>query len=63
MDNTTPEEALHRTLNHYALISFKDAYWSLSTKEREEFHKNWLTDYALPLKKWISFKLPRAAST
>ena len=42
MDNTTPEEVLHRTLNHYALISFKDTYWSLSTKEREEFHKNWL---------------------
>ena len=43
MDNTTPtEETLHRTLNHYALISFKDAYWSLSSKEREEFHKNWL---------------------
>lgn len=43
MDNTTTEEALHRTLNHYALISFKDSYWSLSTKEREEFHKNWLS--------------------
>jgi len=41
MDNTT-EEVLHRTLNHYALISFKDSYWSLSTKEREEFHKKWL---------------------
>ena len=43
MDNTTTEEVLHRTLNHYALISFKDAYWSFSTKEREEFHKNWLS--------------------
>jgi chlorite dismutase len=42
MDNNT-EEALHRTLNHYALISFKDAYWSLSTKEREEFHEKWLS--------------------
>jgi chlorite dismutase len=41
MDNTT-EEIVHRTLNHYALISFKDAYWSLSTKEREEFHQQWL---------------------
>jgi chlorite dismutase len=36
-------EQTHRTLNHYALISFKDAYWSLSTKEREEFHKKWLS--------------------
>ncbi len=36
------EEVLHRTLNHYALISFKEAYWSLSTGAREEFHKNWL---------------------
>lgn len=42
MDNTTTAEVLHRTLNHYALISFKEAYWTLSTKEREEFHKNWL---------------------
>lgn len=37
------EEVLHRTLNHYALVSFKDAYWTLSTKEREEFHKKWLS--------------------
>ena len=43
MDNPTIEEALHRTLNHYALVSFKDAYWSLSTKEREDFHKKWLS--------------------
>ena len=45
MDNTTTEEVLHRTLNHYALISFKDAYWSLSTNEREEFHKKWLSGF------------------
>ncbi|MDP1624413.1 MAG: chlorite dismutase family protein [bacterium] len=31
-----------RTFNHYSLFSFKDAYWSLSTDERAEFHKNWL---------------------
>ena len=43
MENTTIEEVLHRTFNHYALISFKDAYWSLSSKEREEFHKKWLS--------------------
>jgi chlorite dismutase len=36
------EDVLHRTLNHYSLISFKDAYWSLSTSEREAFHKGWL---------------------
>lgn len=36
------EEVLHRTLNHYSLISFKEAYWSLSSREREEFHKDWL---------------------
>jgi chlorite dismutase len=41
MDNPS-EEIVHRTLNHYSLISFKDAYWSLSTKEREEFHQKWL---------------------
>jgi chlorite dismutase len=43
MDNAIPEEVLHRTLNHYALISFKNAYWSLSIKERDEFHKKWLS--------------------
>ena len=42
MDNPT-EEVLHRTFNHFALISFKDAYWSLSSKEHQEFHKKWLT--------------------
>lgn len=36
------EEAIHRTLNHYSLIAFKESYWSLSAREREEFHKNWL---------------------
>jgi chlorite dismutase len=43
MDHTRSEEVLHRTLNHYALISFKDSYWTLSTKEREEFHRKWLS--------------------
>jgi chlorite dismutase len=38
----TVEEAQQRTLNHFSLISFKDAYWSLSTREREEFHTAWL---------------------
>ncbi len=39
----TAEEVSQRTLNHYALIAFKEAYWSLSVGEREDFHKNWLT--------------------
>ena len=39
---TATEEVLHRTLNHYSLILFKDAYWSLSTREREDFHRDWL---------------------
>jgi chlorite dismutase len=41
---TSNEESLYRTrtLNHYSLISFKESYWSLSTKEREEFHRGWL---------------------
>ena len=50
MDNNT-EEVLHRTLNHYALISFKDAYWTLSTQEREEFHKNWLNGLCIAAQK------------
>jgi chlorite dismutase len=36
------EEMTKRTLNHYSLVSFKEAYWLLSTKERVAFHKGWL---------------------
>jgi len=50
MDNNT-DEVLHRTFNHYALISFKDTYWTLSTKEREEFHKNWLNGLCIAAQK------------
>ena len=39
---TPNEETLHRTLNHYSLIAFKESYWSLSTKEREDFQRSWL---------------------
>ena len=41
---TSSEESISakRTLNHYSLISFKESYWSLSTQEREEFHRGWL---------------------
>jgi chlorite dismutase len=39
---TSNEEVPQRTLNHFSLVSFKEAYWSLSTKERQEFHKGWL---------------------
>jgi chlorite dismutase len=39
----TADEVSQRTLNHYALIAFKDVYWSLNVGEREDFHKNWLT--------------------
>jgi len=37
----TDEEATHRTLNHYALVAFKDAYWALTSTERADFHQNW----------------------
>jgi chlorite dismutase len=40
--STETTEQSQRTLNHYSLFSFKDAYWSLSTDERADFHKNWL---------------------
>lgn len=42
MDDLKPQEITHRTLNHYALVAFKDAYWSLSPQERAEFHQKWL---------------------
>jgi chlorite dismutase len=37
----TTEPSL-RTFNHFALFSFKDAYWSLTAEERADFQKNWL---------------------
>ena len=55
MVNNT-EEALHRTLNHYALIAFKDAYWTLSKKEREEFHKQSLSGLRAAAKKVDTFQ-------
>jgi len=36
------EEITHRSLNHYALLAFKEAYWTLSSPQRADFHKNWL---------------------
>lgn len=39
---TPNEDQLHRTLNYYSLVSFKEPYWALSSGEREEFHKSWL---------------------
>lgn len=31
-----------RTLNHFSLFSFKDAYWTLSSSERHEAGEGWL---------------------
>jgi len=36
-----PEET-PRTLNHFALFSFKDAYWDLPPAARAELHGRWL---------------------
>jgi len=36
-----PEETA-RSLSHFALWSFKDAYWPLSPAARAEFHRDWL---------------------
>ena len=36
-----PEET-PRTLNHFALFAFKDAYWALTTEARAEFQREWL---------------------
>jgi hypothetical protein len=37
------EEITHRSLNHYALLAFKEAYWALSSHQRADFQQNWLT--------------------
>ena len=36
-----PEET-PKTLNHFALFAFKDAYWSSPAAERANFHQEWL---------------------
>jgi chlorite dismutase len=35
-------EQTQRTLNHFALFSFKDIYWTSSASERSDFHRKWL---------------------
>jgi chlorite dismutase len=37
-----PEET-PRTLSHFALFAFTDAYWSLSSAARTDFHQRWLS--------------------
>lgn len=34
--------AEQRSLNHFALFSFTDSYWSLSTEQRADVRSNWL---------------------
>ena len=36
-----PEET-PRTLNHFALFAFKEAYWPLDSEARADFHRVWL---------------------
>src|SRR6185369_3119165 len=36
-------EQTPRTLNHFSLYAFTDAYWLLTKEEKSSFHKNWLT--------------------
>jgi len=35
-------EQTPRTLNHYALVAFKDAYWAMKSGARAAFHADWL---------------------
>ncbi len=35
-------EQTPRTLNHFSLYAFTDAYWSLGRDEKSSFHKDWL---------------------
>ncbi len=36
-----PEET-SRTLNHFSLFAFKDAYWTMDSNARAAFHQQWL---------------------
>lgn len=35
-------EQTPRTLNHYAMIAFKNSYWDLKADDRAAFHADWL---------------------
>lgn len=35
-------EQTPRTLNHYSLFAFTEAYWASESEVRSSFHKNWL---------------------
>lgn len=35
-------EQTPRTLNHFVLVAFKDAYWALGSEARGAFHADWL---------------------
>jgi chlorite dismutase len=54
------EEHLHRTLNHYSLVSFKEPYWSLSSNEREAIHKGWLNGLCAAAQKVDIFQATEA---
>ncbi len=45
-----PEET-PRTLNHFALFAFKDAYWALAAEARAEFHRAWLAGLRAAVRK------------
>ena len=36
-------EQTPRTLNHFSLYAFTDAYWSLTQDEKSSFHNDWLS--------------------
>ena len=54
------DEILHRTFNHFSLVSFKEAYWSLSTKECEELHRGWLNGLCAAAQKVDIFQATEA---
>lgn len=35
-------EQTPRTLNHYAMVAFKDVYWTMDSDSRAAFHTDWL---------------------
>lgn len=51
MHDLESQEVAHRTLNHYALVAFKDAYWSLPSRARAEIHQKWLADLRVAAQK------------
>ena len=61
MENLDTQETTQRTLNHFALVAFRDAYYALSAQERAGFHQQWLNGLCAAAQKVDIFQATESA--